>query len=106
MPHKPRAPRIQRHHFARAVLDGRTVDLLVADFSRSGMRIVEPTADIPAGSAVELEVTGEGSPAIRIAGTVIRRTGDGFAVRFDVATEDRPRWLEYQRNLARFEREA
>ena len=101
MERKPRAPRIQRHCWAKVHVDGQWVETLVADFSRSGVRIVEPDARFVPGDPIQLEIRDENGsgPAIRLRGTVSRLTRDGYAIRFAVSRADRPRWMDYLRRL-------
>ena len=56
MERKPRAPRIHRHCWAKVKVDGHWVETLVADFSRSGVRIVEPDTRFVPGDTVQLEI--------------------------------------------------
>ncbi len=96
----PRAPRIHRHCWARVHIGEAPLYVLVADFSRSGVRIIEPTASLEEADEIELEIHEESSEPFTITGSVARLTGDGYAVNFDVSPADRPRWMEYLRTLA------
>ena len=94
-----RAPRVRRPSWAK-LSSHQDLNVLVADLSRTGMRIIDPSSTLDLGEHVDLEIHVEGEEPFAVSGFVCRFTENGFAVQFAVAPEEAERWMVYLRHLA------